>query len=231
MPTLILTNVERDLAKLNAWIKQREDYERTNQVAIKSIKRDRLELLKKLTVSGALDVSGDTTFTGSVILPTRVGVTSNALRGLFQDNTTNSHTGDSIETDLASFTLKGGTLDTAGGLYMLASGTTAGTAGSKTVRFKFGSGLLEPALVIPAANTDDWTIEVWLFNTSTTAQRYVSKMGRAPGATGAVTLTGNLFGTEAEDTKADVIVKATGQLGNTGDTVSQAIFDIFLVHF
>ena len=153
---------------------------------------------------------------------------NNMLRGINKEQSSNSHTGDTNETDLSTFTLTGGTLTSTGGVHILASGTTTGTAGTKDIKLYFGSALL-PTLQVPQANTDDWLLEAWVFNSSTTTQRYISRMSRAASTGAAITATGNLLGSGTKDTAANVTIKVTATLGNSGDTVTQQMFDIFIV--
>ena len=54
MPTLILTDIARDLPRLNAWIRAREDFERVHLTAIKTERKERLEILKELKVNGSI---------------------------------------------------------------------------------------------------------------------------------------------------------------------------------
>ena len=152
---------------------------------------------------------------------------NNMFRGINKDNSSNAHTGDTNETNLASFTLTGGTLTSTGGLLILASGTTTGTAGTKDIKLYFGS-VTTPTLQVPQANTDDWFLELWLFAISTSSQRYVTRMSRAVSGAGSITTTGNLLGALSEDTTANITIKVTATLADGGDTVTQLVFNTFI---
>lgn len=146
---------------------------------------------------------------------------NNMFRGVHRDNTDNSHTGDTTETDLATFTLTANTLTGTGGLRIIAAGGTAGTAGTKTIRLDFGTTTMG-TITIAAASTNSWLFDWWVFNTATNAQRFV---GVGYDGT-AIDVLGRT--SSSEDTTANVIVKVTGQLANAGDTITQSIYDLFV---
>ncbi len=153
---------------------------------------------------------------------------NNMLRGIHRDNTAQAHTGDTAETNLNTFSLTGGTLTSTGGIYIISAGTTTSTNSTKDIKLYFGS-VLVPTLQVPQANTDDWLIEAWVFNTTTTAQKYITKAQRAVIAGGTVTFTGNMFGSSTEDTTANVTIKTTATLANGSDTITQTMFDVFII--
>lgn len=148
---------------------------------------------------------------------------NNCLRGLKRDNTTYTVTGTTNETDCASFTMTGATLDTTGGLHVLAAGTITGTAGTKRIRLYFGGTAIIDTTA--ATGTSDWLLEAWIFNTSASAQRCVVSWSDHQSATNF----NKDYITAAIDTSANAIIKVTGTLGNSGDTITQTMFDIFIV--
>src|SRR5438046_6048004 len=110
-----------------------------------------------------------------------------------------------------------------GGLHIVAVGKITGTAGTKTIRFKFGG----TVLVITADNAAslfDWYFEAWCFNSATNAQRWMIHLRNDSTQSDRVA-----YVTTAFDTTQNQTILISGQLGNAGDTLMQTIFDIFLV--
>lgn len=150
--------------------------------------------------------------------------TNNFLRGLRRDNTTYTVTGTLTETDMASFAMSGGTMDTAGAIWVFAAGTiTNSGGGQKDVRLYFG-GTAIGTVTRTGANAQDWSLIAKISNTATNAQRievwYIT--------TDALTVSFD-YTTLAIDTTASVTVKVTGDLANTADTITQTKFEIFVV--
>ena len=126
---------------------------------------------------------------------------NNMLRGLDRDNTNNAHTGDTVETDLTSFTITGGTLGATGILVVIAAGTiTNSGSGAKTIRLDLGSTTLA-TVSRTGANAQDWSIVMFLTQTATNAQRAIVWFT----TTDALTTTQNVT-TSAEDSTAPILL-------------------------
>lgn len=147
---------------------------------------------------------------------------NNVLRGLKRDNTTYTHTGNTNETDLASFTMTGGTMTATGCIWILAAGTVTGAAGTKRIRLYFGGTAIIDTTA--AAGVADWFLKAWIFNTASNAQRIVVEWHDHTNTTNY-----NMdYTTLAIDTSANAIIKTTITLGNAADSVSQTVSDIFI---
>ena len=148
---------------------------------------------------------------------------NNLLRGLHRNNANSAHTGSTAETDLSSFAITGGTIGSTGMLIVEAAGTITGSAGNKTIKMKFGSTTLSDT----GAGTGafDWWLRVAITNTATNAQRVLMTLSDH-------TSSGDFlmdYITASEDTTASVTVKVTGQLTNAADTITQTMFNIYVI--
>ena len=143
---------------------------------------------------------------------------NNMKRGLFQDNSDNAVSGTASETDMASVTISGGTIGATGNIEIWAAGTTTGTTDTKDVDLYFGSAVI--ATVAMSNIAVEWFIHARVFNTATGAQRIIIIAHEA----GAVEV-GDYI-TTSEDTTANVIVKVTGDMNGTTDTITQTMFSI-----
>ncbi len=148
---------------------------------------------------------------------------NNNLRGVDRDNADSAHTGDTNETDLTTFAMTGGTMGATGALHIIAAGTTTGTTDTKTAKFVFGS-LTVATIAIASGVATDWMFDVWIFNTATNAQRIISRSFE-----GTATLEGVDYQTHTQDTTASVTIKCTGTMGGTTDTITQTLFNTFIV--
>lgn len=146
----------------------------------------------------------------------------NMLRGLYRDNSDSALTGTLVETTLKSFTIPANTIGPTGGIHLIIAGTIAGVAGIKTLRLKFG-GVLISQINITAPSFPDWGMDTWIFNTATNAQR---RRNYQTNDTANVILG---YGTGSLDTTQNQTLLVTGQLGNVGDTITQTMFDVFIV--
>lgn len=148
---------------------------------------------------------------------------NNMLRGLYRDNSDYSVTGTTNETDLASTTITGGTIGATGCLHVLAAGTITGSAGNKRIRLYLGSTALVDSTSI--AGTADWSVDVWIFNTASNAQRVIVVFH----SLGTTTTTAHDYITAAVDTSTSQTMKITGTLTSGSDTITQTMFDVFVV--
>ncbi len=148
---------------------------------------------------------------------------NNMLRGLNRDNADSAHTGDTNETTLSTFNMTGGTMGTTGALHIISAGTTTGTTDTKTAKFVFGS-LTVATISIASGAATDWMFDVWIFNTATNAQRIISRSFE-----GTATLEGVDYQTHTQDTTAGVTIKCTGTMGGNTDTITQTVFNTFVI--
>lgn len=147
----------------------------------------------------------------------------NMLRGLYRDNSDSPVTNTTNETTLKSVAISANTIAATGGIRIIACGTLTGTAGTKTIRLKFGATTLA-TITQGAGTTSDWFVDAWCFNTSAAAQRwFVQRNGND-----LLTSTFDYI-TSAEDTGATKTLALTGQLGNANDTITAGIFDVLVI--
>ena len=146
----------------------------------------------------------------------------NMLRGLTHDNSDASVTNTVAEVDLKSFTIPGNTIGPTGAFHIIACGTAAGVAGSKSLRLRFAG--LPVCNFFNGAVDTDWFFDVWCYNKATNARRWFGTNTTSSGLTSACRTT-----TTAIDTTANQILKVTGQLGNEGDSIIQTMFNVFVV--
>jgi hypothetical protein len=105
-------------------------------------------------------------------------------------------------------------------MHILAVGSVTGTAGTKTIRLKFGSATVS-AVSEAAGATANWRIEVWIFNSASAS----SQKGNVLSHEGTAIEEQNRFGASV-DTTVDFFVKLTGQLADGTDSITT---DFFLV--
>lgn len=149
---------------------------------------------------------------------------NNMLRGLKRDNTTYTVTGTVAETDMASFSVTGGTIGATGGLLIVAAGTCTNVGGgTKDIRLYLGATAVR-VINRTGANAQDWMFTAWCFNTAANAQRWHIMYT----TTDAATVT-NDYVTSAIDTASNQTVKVTGDLSDATDTITQELFDVFVV--
>lgn len=150
----------------------------------------------------------------------------NMLRGLFRDNSDHAVTGTVAETTMASFSLGANTVGPTGGLFIYASGTASGAGGTKTVKLYLGATALHSQAI--AANSQEWLLKAYIFNTSTGAQRAVVEISYFASGGGAPTSTFH-YVTSSIDTTAAQTVKLTTTNASAGDTCTQSMMDVFVV--
>lgn len=149
---------------------------------------------------------------------------NNTLRGLTRDNSSYTVTGTIAETNLAPLSITGGTIGATGALHVIAAGTITNVgSGAKDIRLYLGATVIA-TVSRTAANAQDWQIDAWCFNTSSSAQRWKVVYSTAD----AVTLSGDYI-TSAIDTASTQTLKLTGDLADATDTITQNVFDVFVV--
>ena len=147
---------------------------------------------------------------------------NNTLRGLYRDNSNHAVTGTTAETDLASLTITGGTIDTTGCLHVIAAGTITTATDTKRIRLYLGATAIVDTTAV--TGTGDWWIDCWIANTAANAQRIVATWSTPNSATNF----NKDYTTAAIDTSSNAILKVTGTLANAADTVTQTVFMVFV---
>ena len=145
---------------------------------------------------------------------------NNMWRGLYRDNSDHAVTGVTTETTMATLTITGNTIGSTGSLEITAAGTITGTAGSKTINLYLGATVIA-TITEASATTSNWTFRVVCANTSNSAQRWFVTR-----STNDATTTTVAYTTSAIDTTQNQVLKITATLGNTGDTVTQSMFQV-----
>ena len=128
-----------------------------------------------------------------------------------------SLTGTTNKTDLRTATIDANFMGATGGFRVSAFGTTAGTAGTKTIKLELGSNIIGTISIAKAA-TSEWIFEADVFKANASAQKVYVKGWE--GTTSEIQDVLSL----AEDTSNDLTIKITGQLGDSGDTITQAFW-------
>ena len=153
----------------------------------------------------------------------------NMLRGLYRDNADHAVTGTTSETDLASTSITGGVIGATGGIEIRAAGTSAGTAGTKTIRLYFGGTVIGAALTVGTTPANYWVLKAEITNTTASTQRITYRYTSFNTSTGAaVTDVGN-YTTSSINTASSQTLKVTGQLGNSGDTLTQTVMELKVI--
>ena len=147
----------------------------------------------------------------------------NMLRGIYRDNSDSTINVTTGETTLKSVNVAANSIGPTGALHILACGTLSGTAGTKTLKLKFGTTTLA-TIIQGAGTTSDWYFEAWCFNSSTGAQRWFIQRNGNDLLTSAFDYT-----ISSEDTTANKTLAVTGQLGNSGDTITGTMLEVFVV--
>jgi hypothetical protein len=115
---------------------------------------------------------------------------------------------DTAETDLLTYTMPASTLGKNNqGLEIIAWGSLAGNANTKTVRLYFGTNVLMSNDVTTAPNGLSWYFHGWIGRRTASTETAVGD-----GKVGAVNQTA-IKGTLATDLTATVVIKVTGQNG------------------
>ena len=105
-----------------------------------------------------------------------------------------------------------------GGIRVLCAGTKAGAGGNKTLLFSFGT--VQFTVCVAANNTNDWRVEVEVFNTATNAQRFTWT------AWDGATMTQGYETGAFDTTVASFNIGMTATLVSGTDSVTQTMFTI-----
>ncbi len=134
---------------------------------------------------------------------------------LFSSNTTLSHTGDTNEVSLTSFTLPGGYMGANGVIFVRALWSVAAAGSSnKTYNIKFGSFYAQASLLTSGYQSMERAIAI--VNRNSTSSQVVLPVTGYTAGTG--TFTGSV-GTGSIDTTAAVLIDFTVQLGLNTQTI------------
>lgn len=152
---------------------------------------------------------------------------TNSVQVLYSETTQASHTGDTVETVLATYTLLANTLASNGMLRITALYRRAGSAGSVIANVRFGgiSGTVYATSSLPTVNNDAASLGTFIFaDNATNAQKGNKTTAATPYLVSSTTYT-----TSAIDTTSNVDIVFTGQLGSASDTVKLESCTIELV--
>jgi hypothetical protein len=134
------------------------------------------------------------------------------------DATEASTNANTTETDLATYTLPAGALDSSvsgaentSAIHIRAGGFAANTATVKTIRLYFDGTVIESNGVTGSPQNVDWTIDTWIYRLDTNNQTGGTRMdvGTATQGVNVLTLTADLSDA--------IIIKVTGQNGTAND--------------
>ena len=135
---------------------------------------------------------------------------------LYCTMTTAATGANTTETDLASYTLPAGAMnssisgvDSYVGVHIRAWGTTAANANTKTIRLKFDGTTIDSNSITTAPNNQDWVIDTYLHRLDSTNQKGMTRFD-----VGATTQGVNAISTTATLANA-IIIKVTGQNGTS----------------
>ena len=150
-------------------------------------------------------------------LISRMGTSTGTLKlagNLYCTMTTTDTAANTTETDLASYTLPAGAIDTSvsgvdsyAGVHIRAWGTTAANGNTKTIRLKWDGTTIDSNSVTTAPNSQDWVIDTYMHRLDTTNQKGMTRFD-----VGAITQGVNAIFATATLSSA-IIIKVTGQNG------------------
>jgi len=152
-------------------------------------------------------------------LTSRMGTSTATLKlagNLYCTMTTAATGANTTETDLASYTLPAGAMnssisgvDSYVGVHIRAWGTTAANANTKTIRLKFDGTTIDSNSITTAPNNQDWVIDTYLHRVDSTSQKGMTRFDVA-----AVTQGVNAISPTATLSNS-IIIKVTGQNGTS----------------
>lgn len=147
---------------------------------------------------------------------------NNTWRGYYRDNANHATTGVTTAVVLATVAVGANTVSSTGMLRVLATGTVTGTAGGKTIVLTFGGSTIA-TVTTASATTTGWTIDAYMVNTATNAQRWLIYQN-----VNDLTTIKFVYTTSAIDTTASQTLNIQGTTANAGDTITQSLFDVFV---
>jgi len=146
---------------------------------------------------------------------TKTGLPPNSVLILAQEKVNVSHTGDTNETVLYTYTLPGGLMGPNDCLEIVSLWSYTNSANNKSLRIRWG----DLATSLYAANqTTSLTLEQYTRvcnDDSTAAQRMYP-----PSVSGGFGTTTSAVQTFSVDTGSDVLIRPTGQLASAGETIT-----------
>lgn len=143
----------------------------------------------------------------------RAALAKQGAGAIAQDATPQSITGTLTETTLATITIPGGLMGANGQVEIVAFWSFTSSANIKTLKVKFGA-----ATIQNSSQTTNTVQQTYLrvANRNSAA----SQVAFVVGATSGLGATGGAVVTAANDTASDVQIQITGQLANTGETIT-----------
>lgn len=132
-----------------------------------------------------------------------------------------SVTGTTTETALATCTIPAGAMGTSGGLLIYSTWSVTNSANTKTLRGKFGgTAFFTQGLTAAAHYSDIRRVR----NRSVSAQIFSAAAGANPVGASSLAVT-----TASVDSLSSVDVTFTGQLANTGETITLENYEVWLL--
>jgi hypothetical protein len=132
---------------------------------------------------------------------------------LAQSAVASSVTGTTTETTLASVTLPGGAMGANGQIEIISLWSYTNSANNKILKVKFGGQQL-------AAITNTTTATEQLLNRAANRNNSSSQVSFSAFSTGGIGTSTNAINTFAVNSDSDVTIALTGQLANTGETIT-----------
>ncbi len=155
------------------------------------------------------------------------------LNSLVVNNTKVTHTGDTTETVLATYTLPANTLPANGQLEIGVRASRSGTNSAITYKVRFGgiSGTAYAGnltLITNANETAQGKVIIAANNSTSVQKGFGAGISGNNGVITPFTANPTAFITSAIDTTSDVDIVITAQLGNAADTAALEGYDIIL---
>jgi len=143
------------------------------------------------------------------------------LSEIIDGTVTETVTGTVNKTDMSTITISANEVPKFGIIKIRASGTFSGANDTKTIRLEIGSEVLD-GISADAGSEDKWTLEaeVTIVNAAKTQQRIWVRTWEG------IVMDINSFDTATEDMTSDMIIKITGQLAHTDDSIVQRYWEV-----
>jgi hypothetical protein len=136
-------------------------------------------------------------------------------RTLYSNTTAASHTGDTNETTLMTYSMPANTLTAGDSIRLVAMGTSTGATASRTGRVYFGATKIGEVVFVGTAFSGGWVIECDLMVRTTSVQIARGRSWNRPNDADQFT-----YNDPAEDTTGSIDITVKGLLGNAADTIT-----------
>lgn len=157
--------------------------------------------------------------------PRKTGIASVSSQLAHSSVTGLAVTGTVNETTLATVTIPAGVMGISGGIEIRTVWSVTNSANAKTLRVRFGGGA-GTAYVSIGVTTSATVSDIHRIRNRGAANSQVSSFASAAGS---FTTTGGAIVTSSVDTTAAVDVVITGQLANSGETITLESYEVWLL--